>query len=147
MFALISTEELEDLNQICVKQLKNRYNDPTMNKRFILGIDRAKMRLYDVEQEAQKDLVDLDKTMQLYLTTLHLLERLANMRNFRTSRSKVKYYHDINVETKKWEVIELPSRRIITIHNFEEDAEKQAVVLNKNKPFGDFGFPNFLTHK
>jgi archaellum biogenesis ATPase FlaH len=58
MFALISTEELEDLNQICVKQLKNRYNDPTMNKRFILGIDRAKMRLYDVEQEAQRDLVD-----------------------------------------------------------------------------------------
>ena len=43
MFALISTEELEDLNQICVKQLKNRYNDPTVNKRFILGIDRAKM--------------------------------------------------------------------------------------------------------
>ena len=58
MFALISTEELEDLNQICVKQLKNRYNDPTVNKRFILGIDRAKMKLYDVEQQAQKDLVD-----------------------------------------------------------------------------------------
>ena len=58
MFALISTEELEDLNQICVKQLKNRYNDPTMNKRFILGIDRAKMRLYDVEQVAQKDVLD-----------------------------------------------------------------------------------------
>ena len=58
MFALISTEELEDLNQICVKQLKNRYNDPTMNKRFILGIDRAKMKLYDVEQQAQKDLTD-----------------------------------------------------------------------------------------
>ena len=58
MFALISTEELEDLNQICIKQLKNRYNDPTMNKRFILRIDRAKMRLYDVEQNAQKDLVD-----------------------------------------------------------------------------------------
>ena len=58
MFALISTEELEDLNQICVKQLKNRYNDPTINKRFILGIDRAKMRLYDVEQVAQKDIID-----------------------------------------------------------------------------------------
>jgi len=58
MFALISTEELEDLNQICIKQLKNRYNDPTINKRFILGIDRAKMRLYDVEQHAQKDIVD-----------------------------------------------------------------------------------------
>ena len=58
MVALISTEELEDLNQICVKQLKNRYNDPTVNKRFILGIDRAKMKLYDVEQQAQKDLTD-----------------------------------------------------------------------------------------
>ena len=58
MFALISTEELEGMNQIMVKQLKNRYNDPTMNKRFCVGIDRAKMRLYDVEQSAQKDLVD-----------------------------------------------------------------------------------------
>ena len=58
MFALISTEELEELNQICVKQLKNRYNDPTMNKRFVIGIDRAKMRLYDVEVAAQQDLVN-----------------------------------------------------------------------------------------
>ena len=54
MFALISTEELENLNQIMVKQLKNRYNDPTgTNKKFVLGIDRAKMRLYDVEDTAQ----------------------------------------------------------------------------------------------
>ena len=58
MFALISTEELEDLNQIMIKQLKNRYNDPTINKRFIVGIDRAKMKLYDVEQVAQGDIVD-----------------------------------------------------------------------------------------
>ena len=58
MFALISTEELEEINQILVKQLKNRYNDPTQNKKFIIGIDRAKMRLYDVEQKAQIDLVD-----------------------------------------------------------------------------------------
>ena len=58
MFALISTEELESLGQIMVKQLKNRYNDPTMNKRFVVGIDRAKMRLYDVEQSAQKDILD-----------------------------------------------------------------------------------------
>ncbi len=58
MFALISTEELEGLNQILVKQLKNRYNDPTMNKRFVVGIDRAKMRLYDCEQSAQEELVD-----------------------------------------------------------------------------------------
>ena len=56
MFALISTEELEGMNQIMVKQLKNRYNDPTMNKRFVIGIDRAKMRLYDVEQSAQSDI-------------------------------------------------------------------------------------------
>ena len=58
MFALISTEELESLNQIMVKQLKNRYNDPTMNKRFVVGIDRAKMRLYDCEQSAQEDIID-----------------------------------------------------------------------------------------
>jgi len=58
MFALISTEELEGLGQIMVKQLKNRYNDPTMNKRFVVGIDRAKMRLYDVEQSAQSDILD-----------------------------------------------------------------------------------------
>ena len=58
MFAIISTDELEELNQILVKQLKNRYNDPTHNKKFMIGIDRAKMRLYDVEQSAQKDLVD-----------------------------------------------------------------------------------------
>ena len=58
MFALISNEELDALNQIVVKQLKNRYNDPTMNKRFVLGIDRSKMRLYDVENKEQVDLVD-----------------------------------------------------------------------------------------
>ena len=61
MFALISTEELEGLGQILVKQLKNRYNDPTMNKRFVVGIDRAKMRLYDVEQNAQQDILDNGK--------------------------------------------------------------------------------------
>ena len=58
MFALISTEELEGLNQIMVKQLKNRYNDPTIYKRFVIGIDRAKMRLYDCEQKAQDDIID-----------------------------------------------------------------------------------------
>jgi len=58
MFALISTEELEGLGQIMVKQLKNRYNDPTVFKRFVVGIDRAKMRLYDVEQSAQNDILD-----------------------------------------------------------------------------------------
>ena len=58
MFALISTEELEELGQILVKQLKNRYNDPTIHKRFVVGIDRAKMRLYDCEQSAQNDILD-----------------------------------------------------------------------------------------
>ena len=58
MFALISTEDLEGLNQIMVKQLKNRYNDPTIFKRFVIGIDRAKMRLYDCEQKAQDDILD-----------------------------------------------------------------------------------------
>ena len=61
MFALISTEELESLGQILVKQLKNRYNDLNMNKRFVVGIDRAKMRLYDCEQTAQEDILDNGK--------------------------------------------------------------------------------------
>ena len=61
MFALISTEELEGLEQIMVKQLKNRYSSTDKYKRFVLGIDRAKMRLYDVEQSAQKDILDSGK--------------------------------------------------------------------------------------
>jgi len=58
MFALVSTEEFEDMNQLMVKQLKNRYNDPTINKRFMIGVDRAKMRLYDVDQSAQSNILD-----------------------------------------------------------------------------------------
>jgi hypothetical protein len=58
MFALIATDELKALNQIMVKQLKNRYSDPEMNKRFVIGVDKTKMRLYDVEQSAQDDIVD-----------------------------------------------------------------------------------------
>lgn len=58
MFALISSEELEQLDQMLVKQLKNRYNDPTMNKRFVIGVDRSRMKLYDCEQQAQEELVD-----------------------------------------------------------------------------------------
>ena len=58
MFAIISNEQLEELNQIMVKQQKNRYNDPSYYKKFILGVDRAKMRLYDVEQGGQDDLLD-----------------------------------------------------------------------------------------
>ena len=58
MFALISTEDMEKMNQLMVKQLKNRYNDPTLNKRFVIGVDRAKMKLYDLEQSAQKGLSD-----------------------------------------------------------------------------------------
>jgi hypothetical protein len=61
MFALISTEELESLGQILVKQLKNRYNDYSVHRRFVVGIDRAKMRLYDCEQSAQDDLLDNGK--------------------------------------------------------------------------------------
>ena len=58
MFALISSEEMEELNQMLVKQLKNRYNDPTSYRKFIVGVDRSKMRLYDVEQKAQEDIAD-----------------------------------------------------------------------------------------
>jgi len=57
MFALISTEELEELGQLLVKQLKNRYNDPTKYKRFVIGVDRSRMKLYDVEESAQADIM------------------------------------------------------------------------------------------
>jgi len=73
------------------------------------------------------------------------------MRNSLTSRFrktyKVKYYHDINIETKKWEVIELPSRSVIKTFDFEDDAQNISFELNQNKPFGDYGFPKFLTYK
>lgn len=58
LLALISTEELENLNQIMIKQLKNRYADPTVHKRFVVGIDRSKMRLYDCDESAQEDMLD-----------------------------------------------------------------------------------------
>jgi hypothetical protein len=63
MFALMSNEELEALGQMKVKQLKNRYNDPSMNRAFIVGVDRAKMRLYDVENNAQ-NIVDSGQKQQ-----------------------------------------------------------------------------------
>ena len=58
MFALISSEELEEMGQIMVKQLKNRYNDPGYYKRFTVGVDRSKMKLFDVEQSAQEGIAD-----------------------------------------------------------------------------------------
>ena len=58
IFALISTEEFEQMNQIMVKQIKNRYSDPTINKRFMIGVDRSKMKLYDVENSAQSNITD-----------------------------------------------------------------------------------------
>lgn len=66
MFALITSDELEGLNQIMVKQLKNRYNDPFMHRKFVIGVDKPKMKLYNVEQTAQHDIADdgpaFDKT-------------------------------------------------------------------------------------
>jgi replicative DNA helicase len=82
MFALISTEELEGMNQIMVKQLKNRYNDPTTNKRFCVGIDRAKMKLYDVEQSAQKDLVDSGQDHGDEEERIDLVKRFTNKKTF-----------------------------------------------------------------
>lgn len=58
MFAIISNDQLANLNQLLVKQLKNRYSDPNINRKFIVGVDRAKMKLYNVEQSAQKDIID-----------------------------------------------------------------------------------------
>lgn len=59
----------------------------------------------------------------------------------------MKYYYDINPDTQKWEVVELPSNNVIRTYNFKEDASDLSSELNAIKPFGDFGFPNFLSHK
>ena len=77
MFALISTEELQQLNQLMIKQLKNRYNDPTYYKRFVIGIDRAKMKLYDVEQAAQDELIDSGQIDDKPLNTFGDRERTS----------------------------------------------------------------------
>jgi hypothetical protein len=61
MFAIITNEDLEKLGQLLVKQLKNRYNDPSQHKRFMIGVERAKMRLYDLDISAQKNLVQEDR--------------------------------------------------------------------------------------
>jgi len=66
MFALISSEELEQLGQLMVKQLKNRYNDPSLFKRFVIGVDRSRMKLYDLENEAQKGLTDSNQEKPQY---------------------------------------------------------------------------------
>jgi hypothetical protein len=68
MFALIATEELENLNQIMVKQLKNRYADPGYYKRFVIGVDRSRMKLYDVEESAQKDISESGQPATQFLT-------------------------------------------------------------------------------
>ena len=81
MFALISSEELEQKNQILIKQLKNRYNDPTVNRKFIVGVDRSKMRLYDVEQKAQEDLVDTGQEDQS--STSNKFKKLGEFSDFK----------------------------------------------------------------
>ena len=83
MFALVTNEELEQLNQVLVKQLKNRYGDPNLYKRFVLGIDRAKMRLYDVEDSAQNDIVDAGKVEDKPLNTFGNRERRKNFDGFK----------------------------------------------------------------
>ena len=71
------------------------------------------------------------------------------MRNSLTSRYKkkqhIKYFTDVNLETKLWEVVELPSRRVVQACEFEEDASRMCHHLNTNKPFREFPLPNFLT--
>ena len=80
-----------------------------------------------------------------------MLERAKDMKNSLTSRyrkkEQVKYFTDINLETKLWEVIELPTRRVVQDFQFEEDASRVCYHLNKNKPFGEHPMPAFLTVK
>ena len=81
MFALISTEELEEQGRIMVKQLKNRYNDPTASKKFMLGIDRSKMRLYDVAEDSSilnAEDEEVGETLQQFSQTQNRLSKFAD---------------------------------------------------------------------
>ena len=80
MFALISTEELEEVGQIMVKQLKNRYHDPTLNKRFVIGVDRAKMKLYDCEQRAQDDIIDSGQEVEYNSDKSKMLSKFDSLK-------------------------------------------------------------------
>ena len=81
MFAIISTEQMEEVGQILVKQLKNRYNDPTVNRKFILGVDRSKMKFYDVEQSAQEDIVESGQSDAL--STNNKFKKLGQFSDFK----------------------------------------------------------------
>ena len=81
MFALVTNDELQQLNQLLVKQLKNRYSDPNNFKRFVIGVDRAKMRLYDAEDSAQADITDAGQVDDKPLNTFGNREKKFN-KNF-----------------------------------------------------------------
>ena len=117
MFALISTEALEEIGQMQVKQLKNRYNDPSINKRFVVGVDRSKMRLYDVELQAQEEIVDngqkkLMKSLKNRL--LGKIRKIKNMKDFRNSKSNYYVSQDNQDVERPYTVMESKTRKIIT---------------------------------
>jgi hypothetical protein len=81
MFALINTEQLQELGQIMVKQLKNRYSDLSLDKRFVIGVDRSKMKLYDVEQSAQVDIVDSGQEKPVFdKSTTHTRDKFKKLK-------------------------------------------------------------------
>ena len=90
MFALISNDELEEMGQILVKQLKNRYNDHNNHKKFVVGIDRAKMRLFDVEQSAQNDVLESEPTVS-YNENMDKLKTKTFRRMSLTNAKKVNF--------------------------------------------------------
>ncbi len=113
MFALISNEELDELNQIAVKQLKNRYNDPTTNKRFVIGIDRAKMKLYDVEDAEQ-------------------IQKLYNEGYTISAKTAEKYKDELGLNQEERLVGELARlQTIMMIFEDKEEYEKAAMILKK----------------
>jgi hypothetical protein len=80
MFALVSTEELQQLNQLLVKQLKNRYNDPNLHKRFTIGVDRAKMKLYDLEQKAQDSVMQENNSKPVFDRSRNSGDKFKNLK-------------------------------------------------------------------
>ena len=153
MFALISNDELEQAGQMMVKQLKNRYNDPTMNKKFVIGVDRARMKLFDVEQSAQtlvgQQVEENDEdALESYIKKNKVI-LMATSRKKRVYSKKLKY--TIKILQKRQRTLLASQRerqRIVAVYDFEEDAQKLADFQNKHQVWKyNQGIPNFLCTK
>ena len=123
MFALITSEELEELDQMVVKQLKNRYNDPTVFKRFVVGVDRSRMKFYDVEQDAQEELIDSDDNTDTPIFDKGQHSKFSDFKGIIMVKESAQYDNYLDKEGR------IKDEYKATLDKFTEDGEEFASVL------------------